>query len=75
MRACVGEKNTGGEPRGLATLRKQTSLMSRGSNMIVLQLCCFDLEDKKTIGGQAGENVEATTGEGGGEPLGLVTLS
>lgn len=40
--------------------------MSRGSNMIVLQLCCFDLEDKKTIGGQAGENVEATTGGGRG---------
>lgn len=72
---CVGEKNTGGEPRGLATLRRQTLLMSRGSNMIVLQLCCFDLEDKKKNWWSSRKKIWRPRLEGGAEPLGLVTLS
>lgn len=47
--------------------------MSRGSNMIVLQLCCFDLEDKKNkLVVKQEKNVEATTGGGGPSRWGLL---
>lgn len=58
-------------------LWRPTPLMSRGGNMIGLQLCCFHLEDKKkkkkVVVKQ--EKMRRPRPERGAEPLGLVMLS